>query len=208
MTRQDQTVQWASKVPPWRIRRLYDTDARSIVDEEQIDAVGCALWQRCDSILTVTAAHYGHVRCLACDTSIERHSRGSADESIACPKCGWTMPWADYHQTYRGKQLFGANAVDVFKQYQQAFPQAQTPQAKMLLIDRLIHAFHVSLKDIGQPGVANLLEGSLAEVIRFLNTLTNSGTSAAGLDDSRAAWRRTLGAASWFAHLDVPKADP
>ncbi|MDP9309722.1 MAG: hypothetical protein M3R24_02290 [Chloroflexota bacterium] len=207
MTRHDQTIQWASKVPQWKLRRLYETDARGIVDEEQIAAVGWALWQRCDSILTVTAAHYGQVGCPACDTIIERHSRGFTAEMIACPMCGWTTPWADYHRTYRGKQLFGANAVDVFKQYHQAFPQAQTPQAKMLLIDRLIHAFHVSLQEIGRPAAANLIQGSLADVIRFLDTLTNSGTSATGLDDSRDAWRRTLAAAAWFAQLNGPKRD-
>lgn len=194
-----QSIQWAAKVPQWKIRRLYETDARGLVDEEQIDGVGWALWHRCDSILTVTAAHHGLVRCPVCDTSIERHNRGAADELIICPTCGWQMPWTNYHRTYRGKQLFGANAVDVFKQYHQVFPAAQIPQAKMLLIDQLIHAFHVGLQDIGRPVAANLIEGSLTEVIRFLDTLTNGSSSATGLDDSRDTWRRTLDAASWFA---------
>jgi hypothetical protein len=33
-------VRWASRVNPRTIRRLDDTDARGIVDEELIDAVG------------------------------------------------------------------------------------------------------------------------------------------------------------------------
>ena len=76
----------------------------------------------------------------------------------------------------------------------------------MLLIDQLIHAFHVGLQDIGRPVAANLIEGSLTEVIRFLDTLTN-GSSTTELDDSRETWRRTLVAASWFAPFKGQETD-
>jgi predicted RNA-binding Zn-ribbon protein involved in translation (DUF1610 family) len=200
-------LRWASKVSRGKIRRLYTIDAQGIIDDDLIDEVGWALWDRCDSILTVTAAHYGHVRCPSCGTLIERQQRWSADERVICETCDWQMPWAAYHQTYRGKQLFGANAVDVFKQYHQAFPQAQTAKAKMLLIDQLIHAFHVGLTEIGRPVAANLIEGSLVEVIRFLDALTNGGASASGIGDSREMWRQTLAAASWFQPFTERDAD-
>ena len=203
----DGKIRWAPKVPQWQIRRLYETDAQGIIDDDLIDKVGWALWDRYDSILTVTAAHYGHVCCPSCDTLIERQHRGTTDEHITCPTCGWSIPWTTYHRTYRGKQLFGANAVDVFKWYHQAFPLAQMTNAKMLLIDQLIHAFHVGLQDIGRPAAANLIEGSLTDVIRFLDTLTNGGTSATGVGDSRDTWRRTLADASWFAPSSKRDAD-
>ena len=44
-------VRWASRVNPATIRRLYETDARGIVDEDLIDEVGFALYARCQSIL-------------------------------------------------------------------------------------------------------------------------------------------------------------
>jgi hypothetical protein len=191
------TIRWAGKVPQWKIRRLYETDARGIVDADRIDELGWALWDRCDSILTVTAAHYGHVRCPECGSDIERQQPPPADECVICAVCSWQIAWKTYHQSYRGKQLFGANAVDVFKAYHQAFPQAATPSAKMLLIDQLIHAFHISLTEIGRPVAANLIEGSLREVIHFLDALTHNEASAAGMGDSQAAWRRTLAAAPW-----------
>ncbi len=138
---------WASKVPRAKIQRLYETDAQGIVDPEMIDSVGWALWDRCDSILAVTAAHHGHVQCPSCKTTIEcmDHSsqdNSSKDELIACAVCGWQILWSEYHQTFRGKQLFGANAVEVFRAYHEAFPQARAANAKMLLIDQLIHGFH------------------------------------------------------------------
>ncbi len=191
-------------MPQWKIRRLYETDAKGIVDEEQIDEIGWALWSRCDSILTVTAAHYGKVRCLGCEHIIERHQALGSNEIVSCSNCGWSIPWALYHQSYRSKQLFGANAVEIFQRYHMVFPLTHKANEKMLLIDRLIHAFHVGIQDIGRPVGANLIEGSLAEVIRFLDQLTNAGTtasSASGLENSGAEWRQMLGQTSWYSHL-------
>jgi hypothetical protein len=196
-----QPIHWAAKVPQWQIRRLYQTEAKGILDDEQIDAVGLALWERCDSILTVTAAHHGHVRCPSCATVIARQQPAPADEVVTCPSCDWSLPWASYHRSYRGKQLYGANAVDVFARYHQAFPQAPTARAKMLLIDQLIHAFHVGLRELGRPAAANLIQGSLAEVIDFLDALTSGGASIAELGDSRETWRRALAAAPWYGSL-------
>ncbi|MEW6401424.1 MAG: hypothetical protein AB1649_06460 [Chloroflexota bacterium] len=193
----DGTIRWARKVPQNKIRRLYETDAQGIIDTELIDDVGWALWERCDSILIVTSAHYGHVRCPVCSTDIDCPNRWSDGEIISCVTCGWQMPWASYHQSYRGKQLFGANAVDIFKAYHEAFPQAKSANAKMLLIDQLIHAFHVTLTEIGRPVAANLIEGSLGDVIRFLDGLTSGNVSATGITNSRAEWRSTLMSAPW-----------
>jgi hypothetical protein len=67
----------------------------------------------------------------------------------------------------------------------------------MILIDQLIHAFHVGLTEIGRPVAANLIEGSLSEVIGFLDALTSGEASAAGVGASRVAWRDTLAAAPW-----------
>jgi predicted RNA-binding Zn-ribbon protein involved in translation (DUF1610 family) len=189
---------WASKVSQAKLHLLYERDAQGIVDLDLIEEVGWALWERCDSILIVTAAHHGQVLCPSCETIIERQNPWSDGETIECANCGWRILWAIYHQSYRGKQLFGANAVDVFATYHKAFLRAQTAREKMLLIDQLVHAFHVSLQHgIGRPAAANLIEGSLKDVIDFLDKLTSGEASAAGLSNSRRAWRQTLSNADW-----------
>lgn len=198
----DGKIHWAPKVSRAKIRRLYETDAQGIIDDEQIDDVGWALWQRCESILTVTAAHYGRLRCPSCGVFIEHPSPWTDGEMVVCAACGWQIAWAAYHQTYRGKQLFGANAVGVFETFHRDFPEARAANAKMLLIDQLIHAFHIGLTELGRPVGANLIEGSLGEVIRFLDALTNDGVSASGLGDSRTEWRRELESVSW-SHLFI-----
>jgi len=200
---------WAPKVSQVKIRLLYERDAQGIIDLTLIDDVGWALWERCDSILIVTAAHNGHVLCPTCGTVTERQNPWSADETVECAKCGWHVAWATYHQSYCSKQLFGANAVDVFEPYHQTFPRAQTAQEKMVLIDQLIHAFHVNLKEaIGRPVAANLIEGKLREVIHFLNKLSSSDASATGIGDSRTAWKQTLATADWSQPFIENKDDP
>src|SRR5512138_1685185 len=121
---------WAPKVSQAKIHLLYERDAQGILDTVLIDEVGWALWERCDSILIVTAAHNGHVLCPICGTLIERQNLWSADEVVECTKCSWHMSWVAYHQSYRSKQLFGANAVEVFESYHKAFPRAQADQEK------------------------------------------------------------------------------
>ncbi len=198
MLSESEKPHWAPKVSQAEFRLLYERDAQGIIDTVLIDEVGWALWERCDSILIVTAAHNGHVLCPSCDAIIERQNPWSADEVVECKKCGWHMLWATYHQSYRSKQLFGANAVDVFESYHKAFPRAQVDREKMLLIDQLIHAFHVSLQHgIGRPVAANLIEGSLKDVIHFLDKLTSGDVSATGIGDARTTWKQTLLAADW-----------
>jgi predicted RNA-binding Zn-ribbon protein involved in translation (DUF1610 family) len=200
---------WAPKVSQAKIRLLYERDAQGIIDLDLIEEVGWALWERCDSILTVTAAHNGHVPCPTCGTVIARQKPWSADEIVECAKCGWRIPWATYHQGYRSKQLFGANAVDVFETYHKAFPGALMAQEKMVLIDQLIHAFHINLKqDIGRPVAANLIEGKLRDVIHFLDQLTSGDMSATGIGDLGTAWKQTLATADWSQSFIENNDDP
>jgi hypothetical protein len=113
--------------------------------------VGWALWSRCDSILSVTAAHYGRVICPFCGTVIEHGSPWKDENTIHYAACGWTLPWKIYHQTYRGKQLFGANAAEHFEAYHTAFPRASAPNAKMLLIDQFDPRLSHRANRVGPP---------------------------------------------------------
>lgn len=186
-------VRWAPRVPPHLIRRLYERDAMGIVDHELVDEVGYALLARCESILAATEAHYGRVSCPRCAAVVERPGKVTdKTQVIHCGACGWTTTWGAYHKTYRGKKLFGANAVSAFRAFVEEFARVSTPQRKMVAVDQMIHAFHGSLATtVGRPAAANLIEANLRDSVAFLDRLTYGPATTPGLLESHAAWEQT-----------------
>src|SRR5260370_18584882 len=87
MARQNTDLRWEPRVPGLRIRRLYETDARGIRDEVLLDEVAYALYSRCESILTVTEAVRGRVKCPRCGT-LCRRLRAARRESREDPLRG------------------------------------------------------------------------------------------------------------------------
>ena len=145
-------IEWAARVSKAMIHRLYVADAAGMLDDELLDEVGTRLYHRCRSILEVDAAKHGRVRCPRCDragreTIIERSMRpGAGDVEIICPACEWQVTWQDYMRTYKRRQLNLGGAAGAFEGFTRDWNQAHTPPAKMLAIDRLIHAFHYSFQ--------------------------------------------------------------
>jgi len=191
-------IEWSKRVPKWKLRRLYESDAKGLLDEELLDEVGWMLVDRCHDILKVEDAQKGRVHCARCDrqgetTLIERsHTNGDPrDVLITCPICGWQITWGDYHLSYKRRQLNPGGAVDVFRKYAQTYSPTDPPKVKMLAIDRLIHEFHYSYQAIpdlpSRPVGVNLIQGKLTDVIAFLNELTFGAQP-----DIHAEWQRNL----------------
>lgn len=179
MPQREPLVRWAPRVAPAKIRRLYQTDALGIYDEELIDEVGFGLYARCQSLLTVTEAAAGRVGCPRCGAILLREMRDAPDEMLRCA-CGWETSWARYHRMWRHQELYGGGAVDAFAAFVRDWPRTATPQRKMLLIDELIHRWHWQTRDdhaLGRPVGVNLIEGSRAQVLALLDALT-SGSEA------------------------------
>src|SRR5512142_196383 len=72
MTAKPTRMHWSARVPPHKIQRLYDSDARGLLDEELLDDVGHALFARCVDILDISQAQRGKVKCPQCGHSIRR----------------------------------------------------------------------------------------------------------------------------------------
>ena len=179
---------WAARVPKSKIRRLYETDAKGIYDEDLIDEVGYGLLARCESFIAANRARAGELPCPECARPVRRQ------EVLSCP-CGWELPWADYFKTIQHKQLSGAGPVlEQFQDFVNAFPSARTPRKKVLLIDRLIHAFHWYCKTNGptRPVAVNLIEGRLGEVVAFLDRLSYSHKSTPGTSENLAEWNHNI----------------
>lgn len=187
---------WAPKVPQAWIARLYAADA-DVPDEALAEKVGWALAARCDSIIEVTTGYEtGRLSCPRCGSIL------CLTEEMTC-SCGFTASLAQFRASYRRKQLYGANALPVFRTYRRDYLKAETYREKMAAIDTLIHSFHLlhsyrlaeseetqavwtaetdSDVSLGRSTAVNLIEGTLTEVVRFLDTLS------AGDEH----WRQTL----------------
>lgn len=186
--------QWAPRVKQHRIRRLYETDARGICDEELIDEVGYALSARCASFIAAVQATRGHAACPDCGAVVEHDKQ--PDAILRCV-CGWELAWQDYFRTIQHRQLSGAEPVlALFQSYVQRFAAAKTPRTKMLLIDEVIHGFHVNLvrqyHGSTRAACVNLIEGNLREVMQFLDALTYGEGNAPEMQQRYAEWRETV----------------
>ena len=196
-------IEWAPRVPKHKIRRLYESDARGLLDEDLLEDVGSMLFQRCQSILTVADAQKGIVHCPRCERQgltslIERQHTHSdpRDQLLVCSRCGWQVTWGEYHLSFKRHQLNPGGATASFSAFLQNYSAAQTPQTKMIAVDRLIHEFHYSYRprpDIPTRSVSvNLIEGKLGDVIQFLDELAANQELPPATQAAYAGWRKNV----------------
>jgi len=183
------TMRWAPRVQQHLIRRLYESDARGLLDEDLLNEVGWGLYARCESFIQAVEAAQGRAKCPGCG-QIVLHSR-VPEEVLRCAKCGWETTWQAYFKSFQHKQLSGAEPVLVlFRAFMAHFPLTSGPSDKMLLVDRLIHGFHQSLDgDPTRTTGINLIEGRYHEVVEFLDSLTYGDGSTQGTGETLAEWR-------------------
>lgn len=193
-------IRWAPKVRPERIRRLYERDALGIVDADLIDDVGLALHARCRSIVLVND---GLVTCPRCATvfKVQRTYRERARGEPApdpqhvapcpTPACSWSTTAGAWWRSWRHRELHAGFGLPPIRDFVDRYPGAPTPQARMLLIDRLLHAFHTNLRvqGPGRPVAVNLIEGNLKQVLALLDGLAYGDHSTPALRTTYAAWR-------------------
>lgn len=147
-------ITWAPKVAQAPVARLYECDAAGIHDEELLDEVGYALWARASDVALIAR---GGVRCPVDGTEFNLGDdiwhQLPADTPAACPTCRWQTTIADWHHSWRKRDLHGsAPFVDV---YVAKWPAARTYRDRMLLIDGLLHEIHAT----GGNLVRALIEG-------------------------------------------------
>ncbi len=182
---------WAPRVPPEKIRRLYELDALGIVDEELIDEVAFALRARCESILGATEASRGRLKCPSCEAPFE--AEVGPGTTLRCERCGWTTPWERYSSTYRHHNLMAGAGEPVFREYLERFPAADTPRKRLLLVDWVVHQCHQSLPQrekglLGRPVAVNLIDARLHQILRLIDELAYGHSLGQDSDEARNHW--------------------
>jgi hypothetical protein len=199
-------IQWSPRVPKEKLRRLYEDAAQGMYDSELVEEVGMMLYMRCRDILWINdALERRQVHCPRCDregndTAIKRTRRARA-EVIECEVCGWSITWEAYHKSFKRRQLNPGGAAKAFSAYLQAYMTAKTAREKVLAIDRVIHAFHFSLRvDPERPTRAagvNLISGRLTDVVKFLDELAGYATADQELRETLNQWRDNYARTYW-----------
>ena len=179
---------WAPKITQTKIYRLYHNDEIGAVDDVLVEDVGLSLFLRCESIRQVTRREVQCPRCLTvfCLSDSWKAPPGNR----FCPSgCRWYTSWEAWHESWRHRDLMGSAAMGAIDSYLHDYPKATTSRQKMVCIDQLIHAFHISLRtgNAGRSFANNLIEGSHKRVVEFLDGL--SGFQG-GVDKSE--WRREM----------------
>jgi 8-oxo-dGTP diphosphatase len=187
---------WSPRIRPEKIRRLYESDARGLLDEELLGEVGFGLYSRCQDILEVSQAVRGRVKCRRCGAFIERRSIGQPEEKheiLSCANCSWQVAWEAYLKSYQGQRLYAGLADSIFESFLKEWGAANSSQAKLIAIDNLIHAFHLYQNAPGRPVGVNVVHGKVREVIDLIDGLAYGAGSTPGLEESRDRWRGGFG---------------
>jgi len=185
---------WAKKIPPQKIKKLYELDAKGIYDEELVDDVGISLYARVDSMLMVTSSNLGQAVCIECRAVIP-HSY-QRDFILECPKCGWSISYGEYNDSYKGQTLNGVGALPELEKFSKEYPLAKTYAEKMRLIDFLIHSFHGNINiEPSRPTATNIIEGSAGEIAKLIFTLSygeGSTTAVSVLNEWIEKYNRSI----------------
>jgi hypothetical protein len=112
---------------------------------------------------------------------------GGEDEELTCDQCGWQVTWGAYHQSMRGVGLIG-DMVPPVAAFVEGWPAARTPQAKMILIDTLIHEFHVVQFGLGRPVGVNVIQGTTKQVEQLIADLAYGPGSTLAVKETRERW--------------------
>jgi hypothetical protein len=190
---------WAPRVRRSQIERFYKACGRGVVDEGLIDALGFALYARCESML-------GSGLCPQCSAMIERD--GSVkNEDLKCKRCAWSCSWKEYRKATKGQLLNPGQIKPFCIEYVQKFKKAKHYGEKIVLIDTLIHRFHGELVGGKKPGAYAFIEGEIGDVAAFLDRLSYGDQMPADLSVRREEWRKRVrnGPKFWSSQMAEQK---
>ena len=179
---------WAGKVGRRDIQRLYESDARGLLDEELLEKVMYTMHARvCDMFEVREAQQTGRVKCRSCGVPIPQpYWMGGRNRHIPmkCAQCGWETTCGEFFKSYTGQDMLPGSRKELFQDFLERFPSAHTPREKMLLLDWLIHEFHVQAGVSSRLVAMNVIQGSRDQLIELLSTLASGEAAQA----TKQAW--------------------
>lgn len=159
---------WPSKLDVHKLKRLYMLDAKGIWDEVLADEIGLTLYLRCRyGKEDMERMEKSIIRCHNCGREL-----GGEDDFRQCG-CGYQYSYKEYRRSFRRNNMPTGSAARIFEEFMRKWERAEDYSEKMILIDTLLHQFHLSFVSgtVNRPAAMNFLDGTRQQVERIINEL-------------------------------------
>lgn len=159
---------WSDKLDIYKLKKLYQLDARGAYDEFLADEIGLTLFLRCKyGKSDMELMEKNQIRCHGCNRVLD----GETDFRQC--ECGYQYSYREYRRSFRRNNMPTGAAEKTFDNYMKRWSVAKSYNEKIILIDTLLHAFHLSLVSgaTHRPVAMNFLDGTREQVERVISHL-------------------------------------
>jgi hypothetical protein len=158
---------WACRVSLPKLKRLYQSSARMLLDTELLDDVGLTIYFRCLQGKEERELYYSNkLKCHHCG-KILTYTKKS--DFLQCD-CSYQYTPREYGRSYQNEWMPHGKAQPVFDKFIEKWPKAKTPAEKMNLVDWIIHECHKCLITGAKADsiAKNLLGGKRTEAEKLI----------------------------------------
>lgn len=162
---------WPAKLDIYKLKQLYMLDAKGIQDNQLVDEIGLTLYVRCIyGKEDMQRMEKSVIRCHNCSQELA----GSSDFRQC--KCGYQYSYKEYRRSYRKNNMPTGAASKVFEAFITGWSLAKSYNEKMILIDTLLHEFHLSLISgaVHRPVAMNFIDGTRSQVDSIIKDLARN----------------------------------
>lgn len=159
---------WPDKLNIQKLKQLYMLDARGIQDTVLVDEIGLTLYFRCKyGKEDMERMENGIIRCHNCGNEI------AGDGDFRQCNCGYQYSYREYRRSYRRNNMPTGSAAKIFTKFIADWERAKNYQEKMILIDMLLHEFHLSVISgtKGRTVAMNFIDGTHQKVEGIIKEL-------------------------------------
>ena len=163
--------QWPAKLDIHKLNKLYMQDAKGIRDEALVDEIGLTLYLRCIyGKEDMERMERGLIRCHGCGAEL------AGESDFRQCSCGLQYSYREYRRSYHKNNMPTGAAEKTFNMFIQNWNKAQKYQEKIVLVDTLLHEFHLSLVSgaTHRPVAMNFIDGSRSRVEQIIGSLARN----------------------------------
>ena len=174
---------WCMKVSRNDLLRLYQGEAKGLIDEALLDDIGLTFYMRCKQAKEVRECmNKGQIICHHCGATLKGGKVSSTGSVLTkntdnCAlihcDCGYSYTYREYRRNCNSVNMPGGRATPIFDNFIQKWPLCRDSQSKMMLIDWLVHECHVTLMSgsKGRSVCVNLIDGTLKQISDLITKL-------------------------------------